>query len=109
MVVYLLFMDGQGVYTKSRDEVFEVGKKFGFSQDLLENFLEPQRIVEVTIPLKIDSETVFFKGYRSEHNNKLGPYKGGLRFHPKVNRDEVMALSLWMSLKCAVVGIPFGG
>lgn len=102
-------MNTNDVYRKSREEILEVGKKFNLDEERLEEFLEPDRILEVKIPIKIDSETVTFKGFRSQHNNNLGPYKGGLRFHPNVNKDEVMALSLWMSLKTAVVGIPMGG
>jgi glutamate dehydrogenase (NADP+) len=102
-------MSEEGVYNKSREEILAVGKKYNFPEDKLEEFLEPDKVLEVNIPVKLDSKTVIFKGYRSQHNNKLGPYKGGLRFHPQVNKDEVMALSLWMSLKTAIVGVPFGG
>jgi glutamate dehydrogenase (NADP+) len=103
----IVVMDG--IYQKSREEVFEVGEKYGLSEEKLEEFLEPDRVLEVKVPVKLDGELVTFKGYRSQHNNNLGPYKGGLRFHPQVNKDEVMALSLWMSLKTALVGVPFGG
>lgn len=102
-------MDNNSVYRKSREVILEIGKKFNLPQDELEAFLEPDRILEVKVPLTLDGETISFRGYRSQHSNILGPYKGGLRFHPKVNKDEVMALSLWMSLKTAVVGVPFGG
>ena len=102
-------MDGSSVYQKSREEILEVGKKFNLNEDELEEFLEPDRILEVKIPVKIGNELITFRGYRSQHSDVLGPYKGGLRFHPRVNKDEVMALSLWMSLKTAVVGVPFGG
>jgi len=102
-------MNDSGIYQKSREEILNIGKKYNIPQDKLEEFLEPDRIIQVKIPLTLDSEIVTFTGYRSQHNNKLGPYKGGLRFHPKVNQDEVMALSLWMSLKTAIVGIPMGG
>ena len=102
-------MNGDSVYQKSREELLEIGKKFNIEQDQLEEFLEPDRVVELKIPVKIDGQIITFRGFRSQHNNKLGPYKGGLRFHPQVNKDEVMALSLWMSLKTAVVGVPFGG
>jgi glutamate dehydrogenase (NADP+) len=102
-------MDKSDVYNKSREEILSVGEKHHFPPDKLEEFLEPDRVLEVKIPINLGAEIVTFKGYRSQHNNKLGPYKGGLRFHPNVNIDEVKALSLWMSLKCAVVGIPFGG
>lgn len=102
-------MNGQGVYQKSREEILEIAEKHNLDIDKTEEFLEPDRIVEVKIPVKLDNEQIIFKGYRSQHSNALGPYKGGLRFHPRVNKDEVMALSLWMSLKTAVVGIPMGG
>lgn len=102
-------MDQQGVYQKSREEILEISKKYNISHDKIEEFLEPDRVLEVKIPVNLGTGIVTFKGFRSQHNNKLGPYKGGLRFHPKVNKDEVVALSLWMSLKTAVVGIPMGG
>ena len=70
----------------------------------------PQRVLEVTFPVKLDNGTVkTFTGYRSQHNNAVGPYKGGVRFHPHVNLDEVKALSIWMTIKCCVAGIPYGG
>ena len=102
-------MDSNSIYQKSREEVLEVGEKYNLAEEKLEEFLEPDRVLEVKIPIKIDNELVNFRGFRSQHNNNLGPYKGGLRFHQNVNKDEVMALSLWMSLKCAVAGLPFGG
>ncbi len=102
-------MDDSSIYQKSKEEILNIGKKYKIPQDKLEEFLAPDRVVRVKIPLTLDSEIVVFKGYRSQHNNKLGPYKGGLRFHPKVSKDEVMALSLWMSLKTAIVGVPLGG
>ena len=70
----------------------------------------PQRALEVSFPVKLDNGTVkTFTGYRSQHNNAVGPYKGGVRFHPNVNLDEVKALSIWMTIKCCVAGIPYGG
>ena len=70
----------------------------------------PQRVLEVSFPVKLDNGTVkTFTGYRSQHNNAVGPYKGGVRFHPNVNLDEVKALSIWMTIKCCVAGIPYGG
>ena len=71
---------------------------------------KPQRVLEVNFPVKLDNGTVEnFTGYRSQHNNAVGPYKGGVRFHPHVNLDEVKALSIWMTIKCCVAGIPYGG
>ena len=70
----------------------------------------PMRVLEVSFPVKLDDGTVkIFTGFRSQHNNAVGPFKGGLRFHPDVTRDEVKALSTWMTFKCSVAGIPYGG
>lgn len=71
---------------------------------------EPQRVIEISIPVRMDDGTTkIFKGYRSVHNNAIGPGKGGVRFHPSVNLEEVKALSIWMTFKCCVTGIPYGG
>lgn len=72
--------------------------------------LAPERVIEVSLPVRMDDgSTRVFTGYRSQHSHALGPYKGGIRFHPGVTRDEVMALSLWMSIKTATLGLPLGG
>ncbi len=77
---------------------------------LLASLMVPERTVEVSLPLRRDSgENVVFSGYRVQHNNLRGPYKGGLRFHQNVSMDEVKALALWMTIKCAVIDIPMGG
>ncbi len=71
---------------------------------------EPQWFIEVSFPVKMDDGRIkVFKGYRSQHNNALGPFKGGIRFHPEVSGDEVKALSIWMTLKCAILSLPYGG
>ncbi len=71
---------------------------------------EPLRTIEISIPVKMDDGTTkVFKGYRSVHNDAIGPGKGGVRFHPGVNVDEVKALSVWMTFKCGVMGVPYGG
>lgn len=70
----------------------------------------PERVLEFSIPVKMDDGTIkVFTGYRSQYNSALGPYKGGIRYHHEVNKDEVQSLSMWMSLKCAVVNLPLGG
>ncbi|WP_300409802.1 Glu/Leu/Phe/Val dehydrogenase [Lagierella sp.] len=70
----------------------------------------PQRVIEISIPVKMDNGQVkTFIGYRSCHSNVLGPSKGGVRFHPAVTVDEVKALSMWMSFKCSVMNLPYGG
>ena len=71
---------------------------------------QPLKVLEVSIPVKMDDGSVkVFTGYRSQHNDAVGPTKGGIRFHQNVSMDEVKALSIWMTFKCAVTGIPYGG
>lgn len=75
-----------------------------------EKILFPERIIEVNIPVQMDNgSTCMFTGYRSQHNGARGPYKGGIRYHQDVTKDEVMALSTWMSIKCATLDLPLGG
>ena len=70
----------------------------------------PERVLEVAVPVKMDDGTIkVFKGYRSQHNSALGPHKGGVRYHPNVTKNEVIALSMWMTWKCALADIPYGG
>lgn len=70
----------------------------------------PEREVKVAVPVEMDDGTIrVFEGYRVQHNSARGPYKGGLRFHPNTDLDEVKALAAWMSFKCAVADIPYGG
>jgi glutamate dehydrogenase/leucine dehydrogenase len=76
----------------------------------IERLRRPERIVDVEFPVLMDDgNTRFFHGFRVQWNHARGPYKGGLRFHPDTDLDEVKALSFWMTIKCAVVNIPFGG
>lgn len=70
----------------------------------------PDRVMEVSVPLRMDDGAArVFQGFRVQHNNVRGPYKGGLRYHPQVDMDEAKALAFWMTIKNAVVGVPFGG
>ena len=70
----------------------------------------PQRIIQTTFPVRMDDgkERIFY-GYRVQYNNARGPFKGGIRYHPKVDLDEVKSLAFWMAIKCAVANIPYGG
>ena len=84
--------------------------KLGMDKNVYEILKNPARIVEVQIPVKMDDGSIkTFTGFRAQHNTALGPSKGGIRFHPMVSRDEVSALSIWMTFKCAVTGLPYGG
>lgn len=82
----------------------------GIDKNVYEILKNPQRIIEVSIPVKMDDGNIkVFTGYRSCHSTAIGPSKGGVRFHPNVSMDEVKALSMWMSFKCAVMNLPYGG
>lgn len=71
---------------------------------------KPERTTEVQIPVKMDDGTVqVFTGYRCQHSTIMGPAKGGIRYHPAVTMDEVKTLAFWMTCKCAVAGLPYGG
>ncbi|RQG89189.1 Glu/Leu/Phe/Val dehydrogenase [Natrarchaeobius halalkaliphilus] len=77
---------------------------------VVERLKHPTRVQRVSVPLERDDGTVeVFTGYRSQHDDVRGPYKGGLRYHPHVNAEECIGLSMWMTWKCAVMDLPFGG
>jgi glutamate dehydrogenase/leucine dehydrogenase len=84
----------------------EMGK---LEKQLLDYLSRPQRIVAISIPIKINGVMMFLEGYRVQHNNALGPYKGGIRFHPEVTLEDDMALATLMTLKNSLAGIPYGG
>lgn len=85
-------------------------ERLGLPNEVYEILKQPMRTIEVSIPVKMDDGSVrVFTGFRAQHNTAIGPSKGGVRFHPMVSRDEVAALSIWMTFKCAVTGIPYGG
>lgn len=87
-----------------------VHKKIRIDDHVYEVLRMPQRIIQVSIPVVMDNgKTKVFEGYRVQFNDARGPFKGGIRYHPDVNLDEVKALSAWMALKCAVAHIPLGG
>ena len=82
----------------------------GYSESDIEAIKYPERELKVAIPVCMDDGTTHvFEGYRIQHSTSRGPAKGGIRFHPAVNENEVKALAAWMTFKCAVVNIPYGG
>lgn len=82
----------------------------GYTNSDIEAIKYPERELKVSIPVYMDDGTIkVFEGYRIQHSTSRGPAKGGIRFHPNVNLDEVKALAAWMTFKCAVVNIPYGG
>ena len=79
-------------------------------KSVLEQLKKPQRILSVSIPVKMDNgETKVFEGFRVQYNDARGPFKGGIRYHPQVDMDEIKAFGFWMTIKNGVVGVPFGG
>ncbi|XXM74149.1 Glu/Leu/Phe/Val family dehydrogenase [Lysinibacillus sphaericus] len=84
--------------------------KLGYPEEVYELLKEPLRMLTVKIPVRMDDGKVkVFTGFRAQHNDAVGPTKGGIRFHPNVTEKEVKALSIWMSLKCGIVDLPYGG
>jgi glutamate dehydrogenase (NADP+) len=80
------------------------------SAEVIDALRHPEACLTVNLPVRMDDgSTSYFVGYRCRYNDALGPTKGGIRFHPDVTVEEMQALALWMSIKCAVVGIPYGG
>ncbi|WP_042162600.1 Glu/Leu/Phe/Val family dehydrogenase [Paenibacillus gorillae] len=96
---------------KSTQVVIEQAlRKLGHQDSMIELLKEPMRVLTVRIPVRMDDgTTTIFTGYRSQHNAAVGPTKGGVRFHPGVTELEVKALSIWMSLKCGIADLPYGG
>jgi len=94
----------------TKQTILEALHKMGYPNEVFELLKEPLRMLTVRIPVKMDDGTTkVFTGYRAQHNDAVGPTKGGVRFHPEVNEHEVKALSMWMSLKCGIVDLPYGG
>ena len=88
----------------------EASKILNLDKGMLEILSNPKRILTVSIPTRMDDGSIkVFTGYRSQHNDARGPHKGGIRYHPDVTLDEVKALSMWMTWKCAIANIPYGG
>lgn len=103
-------MRDASLFIDALDKLKLAAKYAEVEESILQVLSLPQRQIEVNLPLQLDSgQTKIVRGYRVQYNNWLGPYKGGLRFHPKVDLDEVKALGFWMTIKNAVVNVPFGG
>ncbi|MFA5933490.1 MAG: Glu/Leu/Phe/Val dehydrogenase [Microgenomates group bacterium] len=103
-------MDKNNPFENALSVVEAAAKKAKISAEDLEHLSNPHRLAKVTLHLKRDTgKTQIVHGYRVQHNDWLGPYKGGIRYHQQVDLDEVKALALWMTIKNAVVDVPFGG
>lgn len=97
-------------FENALEQLKRAAKVAHVSPDLLARMRVPEREVRVAIPVKMDDGSLkIFEGYRVQHSSLRGPYKGGIRYHPDADINEVKALALWMTMKCAVAGIPMGG
>ena len=102
--------NGVGVFEDAVARLDGAAKFAEIDPEALLELKRPKAILEVSIPVRRDDGSLdVFVGYRVRYNDSRGPAKGGIRYHPNVSISEVKALALWMTLKCAVVGIPFGG
>lgn len=98
------------VLSSTQTVIKEALGKLGYGAEMYDLLREPIRMLTVRFPVRMDDGVVkVFTGYRAQHNDAVGPTKGGIRFHPDVNEDEVKALSLWMSIKCGIANLPYGG
>ncbi len=97
-------------YQMALKQLEETAKLIGLDPGIHKILSKPKRVLTVSLPVKMDNGDIeVFTGFRSQHNNSRGPYKGGIRYHPQVSVEEVMALSMWMTWKSAIVDIPLGG
>src|SRR3990167_7336784 len=96
---------GRKMLESAQAIILKTAKSLKLANELIERLIQPNVIHE----LNFSVGKKIYKGFRIQHNNNLGPYKGGIRFHQNVSRDEVQALATLMSIKCAVAGIPYGG
>ena len=102
--------ENTSAYQNTLNQLKALSEEMGYRPDEYEQLLHTERELKVTIPLRMDDGSLkILEGYRIQHNTARGPAKGGFRYHPEVDLNEVRALAVWMTLKCAVVGVPFGG
>ena len=102
--------DNLNPFLNAQKQVKTACDKLGLDPKVYEILKQPMKVLEVAIPVRMDDGSIkVFTGYRAQHNDAVGPTKGGIRFHQNVTRDEVCALSIWMTFKCSVTGIPYGG
>ena len=98
------------LFTSTQVVIKEALDKLGYDDGMYELLKEPLRMIEVRIPIRMDDGNIkVFTGFRGQHNDAVGPTKGGVRYHPDVTAEEVKALSMWMTLKCGIVDLPYGG
>ena len=95
---------------KAQKQLYKAALEIKFDKNLLKILENPMRILKVSVPIKLDDGKIkVFKGFRCQYNDAKGPTKGGVRYHPNVSEDEVVALAAWMTWKCALLDLPYGG
>ncbi|WP_025848583.1 Glu/Leu/Phe/Val family dehydrogenase [Paenibacillus ehimensis] len=98
------------VLERTQQVIKKALEHMGYAESFYELLKQPLRLMTVRIPIRMDDGSVrVFTGYRAQHNDAVGPTKGGIRFHPTVTPEEVSALSMWMSIKCGLTDLPYGG
>ena len=102
--------EGVNPFESFQEQVDDAAAYLDIDEGMLDRLKNPERILETNLSVEMDDGDIeVFRAFRSQFNGDRGPYKGGIRYHPQVSRDEVKALSGWMVYKCATVGIPLGG
>lgn len=97
-------------YLNAQSQLRSVAKLIKADEEIINKLSIPDKLLTLSLPVRMDNGSIrTFIAYRSQHNNSRGPYKGGIRYHHLVNEAEVKALSMWMSWKCAIADIPYGG
>ncbi|MFQ6069600.1 MAG: Glu/Leu/Phe/Val dehydrogenase [Candidatus Aminicenantales bacterium] len=95
---------------KAQKQLFKAAQEINLDPDILDILSKPMRMLKVSIPIKMDSGRVeVFTGFRCQYNDARGPTKGGVRYHPNVSEDEITALAAWMTWKCSLLDLPYGG
>jgi len=103
-------MSERNPYQMALEQLDKCARIMNLDPNIHEILKYPKRVLCVYVPVRMDNGKIkVFRGFRSQHNDALGPFKGGIRYHPNVTMEEVMALSIWMTWKCAVAGLPYGG
>uniref|UniRef100_UPI0035586731 Glu/Leu/Phe/Val family dehydrogenase n=1 Tax=Alicyclobacillus tolerans TaxID=90970 RepID=UPI0035586731 len=98
------------VLSSTQNVILEALQKLGYDEQMYQLLKDPLRVLMVRFPVRMDDGSVrVYTGYRAQHNNAVGPTKGGIRLHPNVDEDEIKALSIWMSVKCGIANLPYGG
>ena len=102
--------DSRDIYTEAIRRLDQAARHTNVHPEVIQRLKHPKSVLEVSVPVRMDDGRLeIFSGYRVRHDDTRGPTKGGIRYHPNVHLSEVKALALWMTCKCAVMGIPYGG